>query len=461
MAITENNTLPKQWDSSISYDNGVYVSYLGVIYRSSQPSINKNPVFNPDYWTPIDIYLKDMTVMEHGDYSGDANFWERDQIYIDVNGWVYVNNENTGINVKGKDGDITVSFDDLTPEQKEQIRGFQGQIGPQGPQGIPGPQGPVGEVTLTDEQVEVLKGDEGKSTYQIWLDQGHTGTEADFLAWLRAGVITLDNKLDTESTNGIENRAIAQAFNIYRNKIDTLIRQFENHITDLENRLKYVYSGNEYQFKYGITSEGKQGYFEQGTSRIIPFNNTDETNIVTNLATNTLATSSKASPLLTSFGIETAPLDDGTVYFLKDGKFIDDENFNLQTYSTVEYDRENGTLIVGSPTWIPEPEGGCVGFWINADQFDSLGGILTIKLYSDSYKDIQYGTFINNNAKLPDLYSTGEYRIQSINQRIYNGDNTISINLNPNEKFYFCIYYNYSQATITVNEISLSPKESE
>lgn len=29
------------------------------------------------------------------------------------------------------------------------------------------------------------KGDEGKSSYQSWLDQGHTGSEADFLEWLK------------------------------------------------------------------------------------------------------------------------------------------------------------------------------------------------------------------------------------------------------------------------------------
>lgn len=29
------------------------------------------------------------------------------------------------------------------------------------------------------------KGDDGKSAYQIWLDNGHTGTEQDFLAWLK------------------------------------------------------------------------------------------------------------------------------------------------------------------------------------------------------------------------------------------------------------------------------------
>jgi hypothetical protein len=55
-----------------------------------------------------------------------------------------------------------------------------GPTGPQGPKGDTGetgPQGPTGD-----------KGDSGtpgESAYQIWLDQGNTGTETDFLASLK------------------------------------------------------------------------------------------------------------------------------------------------------------------------------------------------------------------------------------------------------------------------------------
>jgi hypothetical protein len=46
---------------------------------------------------------------------------------------------------KGEDGFVV--FEDLTAEQKEQLRGpqgIQGPIGPAGPQGNTGPQGPAG-----------------------------------------------------------------------------------------------------------------------------------------------------------------------------------------------------------------------------------------------------------------------------------------------------------------------------
>lgn len=43
----------------------------------------------------------------------------------------------------GQDG--TVEFDELTPEQKAELKGDPGEQGPQGPQGEQGPQGPQGE----------------------------------------------------------------------------------------------------------------------------------------------------------------------------------------------------------------------------------------------------------------------------------------------------------------------------
>ena len=89
MPITANNTLPNDWNSSRTYALGDLVSYAGIIYRCLQANTNKNPAIETEYWTPLAIYLKDATRMPHGDYSGDESMWERDNIYIDDNGWVY------------------------------------------------------------------------------------------------------------------------------------------------------------------------------------------------------------------------------------------------------------------------------------------------------------------------------------------------------------------------------------
>lgn len=43
-------------------------------------------------------------------------------------------------------------------------------------------------IEIDPEQLPV--GPEGKSAYQVWLDNGNTGTETDFLDWLRNGQVS-------------------------------------------------------------------------------------------------------------------------------------------------------------------------------------------------------------------------------------------------------------------------------
>lgn len=121
----------------------------------------------------------------------------------------------------GKDG--TVSFEQLTQEQKESLRGQTGPVGPAGPTGPMGPAGKNGAVgpkgpagpkgadgtvsfeQLTPQQIESLRGPvgqrgadglpgkdgavgpagpAGKSAYQIAVDSGFVGNEEAWLASL-------------------------------------------------------------------------------------------------------------------------------------------------------------------------------------------------------------------------------------------------------------------------------------
>ena len=62
-------------------------------------------------------------------------------------------------------------------------KGDPGDTGPQGPKGDPGdtgPQGPKGDPGDTGD-----KGAQGKSAYDLWLEAGNVGTEADFLLSLK------------------------------------------------------------------------------------------------------------------------------------------------------------------------------------------------------------------------------------------------------------------------------------
>ena len=98
-----------------------------------------------------------------------TDFFTNFPITIDVNGYIFYYNENTGINIRGPQGRSVVSFDDLTEQEKAQIKGETGERGPQGNEGAAGPQGDIGP--------------SGKSAYQIWLET-HTGTVEDFFQYI-------------------------------------------------------------------------------------------------------------------------------------------------------------------------------------------------------------------------------------------------------------------------------------
>jgi len=47
-----------------------------------------------------------------------------------------------------------------------------------------------GQVVIRIAENSIPQGPQGASAYQVWLSNGHTGTEADFLNWLRSGQVT-------------------------------------------------------------------------------------------------------------------------------------------------------------------------------------------------------------------------------------------------------------------------------
>ena len=117
------------------------------------------------------------------------------------------------------------------PQGPQGIQGPQGEIGPTGPQGpqgiqgIPGPTGPKG-----DKGEDGVIGHDGASAYEIWLEEGHVGTEEDFLASLVGPTGPVGPKGDTGETgpagtytagNGIEitNEVISADFDYVQKKL--------------------------------------------------------------------------------------------------------------------------------------------------------------------------------------------------------------------------------------------------
>ena len=104
------------------------------------------------------------------------------------------------INIKGPKGDrgetgVQGPQGVAGPKGDQGIQGPRGEVGAQGPvgpagkdgaQGLQGIQGPKGETGLTGPKGDQgIQGPTGKSAYQIWLDQGHEGTETDFINSLK------------------------------------------------------------------------------------------------------------------------------------------------------------------------------------------------------------------------------------------------------------------------------------
>ena len=83
-------------------------------------------------------------------------------------------------------------------EWLESIKGKDGVNGTNGKDGVDGKDG-------TD-------GVDGKSAYQIWLDNGHTGTETDFLNWLKGkdGTNGTNGKDGKDGTNGVDGKSAYQ-----------------------------------------------------------------------------------------------------------------------------------------------------------------------------------------------------------------------------------------------------------
>lgn len=467
MAVTPNNTLPNQWNSTITYHEGDTVMFLNVIYRCLQTSLNNIPALSGEYWKALDIYIKDYTVMPHGDYSGDENFWQRDQLYIDASGYVYVNNENTGINVKGPASAAVVSFEDLTPAQIEQLRGPQGIQGPQGETGPQGIQGPQGEVTLTPEQIEELKGEQGKSAYDIWIEAGHVGTIDDFLNWLRSGIITLDPALDINSENGVQNKVIATAFADYKRVVNETLLQFSQRIQDLENRLQYEFNNKTHYFKFGITSNGKYGYILTDSDTVIPFDNVDANNLLTsNSVVPSLLTASENfglssnSPVTetigdigvieptslhgvvsNSTGIDTKPiyannvelmsLEEGlniTYNVFNNGLFEDNYTFSLYGMT---YDINQTSDLESEGTHNVE------GILFDTTSISTQAGRIYFEVEPINENEVinyRIGTFTNPSAELPNIVTEGS---ATYNDGSFNSHTTINIEVPPNQGVYF------------------------
>lgn len=91
-------------------------------------------------------------------------------------------------------------------------QGPPGPRGPQGPQGIQGPQGPAGADGADGadgaQGPAGANGSEGKSAFQVAVDNGFSGTEAQWLASLKAS----SEVIDSSHTHNIADLSVGDSF---------------------------------------------------------------------------------------------------------------------------------------------------------------------------------------------------------------------------------------------------------
>lgn len=117
------------------------------------PSIDESGHIQYDeYFFPLSTTPQSMMDQDPNNTGPTNDFWTDYPISIDVNGYIFYNGENTGINVRGPAGTTIVRWEDLTPEQIAQLKGSDGADGANGRNGTNG----------TD-------GADGLSAYEEWL----------------------------------------------------------------------------------------------------------------------------------------------------------------------------------------------------------------------------------------------------------------------------------------------------
>lgn len=244
-------------------------------------------------------------------------------------------------------------------------KGDKGDTGETGPQGEQGPKGDTG-----DKGQDGLNGVDGKSSYEIWLENGNTGTELDFLNWLKGQ----DGINGQNGNNGADGQNGLSAYEIFLKYYPSYTGSEEDWINDLINNNLRI---NTITFKSDVSDDIIRKVFQGQPLTDIPqvpekegqesavWDRTDFTNITTDLTVNAVYT-----------------MKQFTVTF--HNEFTDDQDI----IKTVTY----GETLNDIPT-------------------------VTEKQYNDGYWDNQDFSNIKNNLTVNAVYSTQGLLFTLINQQ--------------------------------------------
>lgn len=136
------------WGSHISTDDYDFYGASGV--ESPRPGRQyidgEGQIKSEHYFFPLSAKYHTSVMDPDPNNTGPTNdFWTDYPIVIDVNGDIYYDGENTGINLRGPaSAPRYVSFDELTEEEKQSLKGADGRNGLDGRNGQDGADGAVG-----------------------------------------------------------------------------------------------------------------------------------------------------------------------------------------------------------------------------------------------------------------------------------------------------------------------------
>ena len=225
-------------------------TYADVYYKTSIKDGTGSPAEPPE-----DVYAQLTTLIESGTLRGEDGLTP----YIGSNNNWWVGNTDTGVlargytpvkgvdyfdGEKGDKGD-PFTYEDFTPEQLASLKGDKGD---KGDNGIDGKDGADGYTPVKD--IDYFDGVNGKSAYQIAVDNGFIGTEAEWLASLRGadgkdGMQPDWNQNDKTAQDYVKNRPF------YTSLVEIVLVE--------ESTLSFVEDGGLYSTEFPSTFEATVG----------------------------------------------------------------------------------------------------------------------------------------------------------------------------------------------------------
>lgn len=118
------------------------------------------------------------------------------------------------------------------------------------------------EFTITSDMAIAFKGDKGDSSYQTWLDAGNTGTEADYLAWIRQPATDIEQAVSSNETVRISSEETRQLNETARVEAETLRGSAETQRISDENTRKSNETGRVNAETLRLSAEEERGTAE-------------------------------------------------------------------------------------------------------------------------------------------------------------------------------------------------------